>query len=1299
MLKIFAFIPIIFFFSSCILRNYDSALLEEHYQPPVITLTSAVSTNTAGSYQLKFSVHDISGLAWFSVSNKSGIYKKEFPAETISDTFLSNYTYSTIGKRYIQIKAMDSIGKESSALVVINVNIDAPTLNILQPAGKILSNTTTYDLSGTAWDVSNHSLLSLQIFTNDSAVTLSLGSSSNWNYQWNGLSEGTNSFFVRAISDSLNTNTSTIYSIVVDTTAPTFTFNNLTNNSELRRGDPIRVLSYDRYSGVYFVDVCTNGSYFERRYNPASEEYFYPTLSYGSNTISILGEDNLHQVASTNQISIVVVAYPSIWNDFSQTNQNTFTLSGAANIDSSFKIVGVKVAIDSGSFSLATFSTNSYTSWSYSISSISEGVHQIILNALADNGQVTLNTNTFTIDLTSPTLSISQPSNNQEIFSNGYTISGTAGDALSGVSYVYFSTNGSSYNTLFTSGNNWSSTLSNIGYGTVTNLVFAMDMAGNTTPTNTLVVIRPATPFLSNISPINGIFTNTQNIIYTWNAGIAGNFTVTNVTVSTNGSSPVSISPISSYGSTSYSDRTNVIRIFLAADSGKTATYILTNYIDTLPPTLSITNPTNNTIVTNDYTLIGTVSDNFSGVSNVFVSINDQGFLSATLTGNGWSYPVIITSYGVYTNKVFAIDKIGNTTTTQTLFVERKAAPTLTINDPQAVFYTAVGNIAVNYSFDIQGPYFVTNLNVMRNGISVVEQTLLQKTANNVSTASFSLNTGTNTIITTIFADSGIDATSTNIVIYDSDAPVISVSSPVANTSVTNLFSFSGTASDFSGVRRLTFLTNAGVWMTLSNTNNWSLTPILIHTNHLGIISEDVLSNITTNWISNLNVVDIPQGSVYVASWGQSNWSGSIYFPLNDLQTSVQTAVDLGLNTIKAEAATTTPGNGLNTNSISDLFSGLLITNNNLTLSGGWDSNFITNTEQTVFDGQASLKHGITIKNATNITLEHITLINNYENGTLVTNQIGAGLLLDNVSSITLFNLLVSNNLIESNGIGAGIGIKDSDHVIITNCLISSNNTPTGGKGGGIAVLQSESISIDQVTIDNNTADIAGGGILLQTVTNVWINSTITNNRSYSNGGGISLVESTNVLLSSLFVYNTATFSGGGLYAISNNGLYIENSLFGSNIALSNFGGGAVIHQGGLSFISNSTFTKNNANNNGSGLALFNTGFGVVVDNFFTNQYGQSAILLHKDIAMTVSLSNNLIGMDGSSSTYGIYEDDQNGGLNIYNTSLVDNTFLTNTLEFFLYDVNQQDVPDINTVNSNLLIQASEARGNKENFQ
>jgi hypothetical protein len=268
------------------------------------------------------------------------------------------------------------------------------------------------------------------------------------------------------------------------------------------------------------------------------------------------------------------------------------------------------------------------------------------------------------VDITKPTLSITNPIKSGEKWSNAvFTVSGKAGDNVA-VSNVLVSLNGGSWTsaTLFNHGSNWTEQVTLIP-GTNTIVAHAVDTSGNFSLINTVkldyILSAPLTVQIIG----QGTLTPNYNSQF---LAIGSSYTMK--AAGTNGfhfyywSGGV---PMSANSTLTFTMASNLS--------------IIANFKDVTPPVKpTITFPTANQKWSNSViTVTGKASDNV-GVAKVWVQINDGGWSAAgTLNGfTNWSAANLPVNFGTNIVQACAVDAAGNVSLTNEIKFIGVLAPT-----------------------------------------------------------------------------------------------------------------------------------------------------------------------------------------------------------------------------------------------------------------------------------------------------------------------------------------------------------------------------------------------------------------------------------------------------------------------------------------------------------------------------------------------------------------------------------------------------------------------------------------------
>jgi hypothetical protein len=226
----------------------------------------------------------------------------------------------------------------------------------------------------------------------------------------------------------------------------------------------------------------------------------------------------------------------------------------------------------------------------------------------------------------------------------------------------------------------------------------------------------------------------------------------------------------------------------------------------------------------------------------------------------------------------------------------------------------------------------------------------------------------------------------------------------------------------------------------------------------------------------------------------------------------------------------------------------VVLLDKNVTLSGGWDAGFTTQSGTSTIDGEGA-RQGMTVNSGVTAIIERFTIQNGsawrggirndgtvtLNNCTISGNTGGIG----NDGTLTLNNSIVSGNTT-----GLGGGIRNGGTMTLNNSIVSGNTA--GLSGGGI--INDGTLTLNNSTVSGNTAKEHGGGIA-----NTWENtltlnnSTVSGNTANEDGGGIRTWFGTLTLNNSTISGNTARVWGGG---VGGGTATLQNTILADNTSL-----------------------------------------------------------------------------------------------------------------------------------------------------
>ena len=234
----------------------------------------------------------------------------------------------------------------------------------------------------------------------------------------------------------------------------------------------------------------------------------------------------------------------------------------------------------------------------------------------------------------------------------------------------------------------------------------------------------------------------------------------------------------------------------------------------------------------------------------------------------------------------------------------------------------------------------------------------------------------------------------------------------------------------------------------------------------------------------------------------------------------------------------------------------VVLLNKSVSLSGGWNNTFTTQSATSTIDGQRS-RRGIVVNTRITVTIEYFVI----QNGV---HSMGGGVA--NSGNLTLSNSVIRGNEVAD----IGAGVWNGGNLTLKSSVVRDNksNYTAGG------IQNDGTLSIFNSTIYSNVSSYGGGLVNSSVGTTALISSTLLNNTSPGPGGGIFVGGGSVTLINSTLSGNRTDDNGGGLF---NNGgtAYLNNTTANLNIAAGN--GGGLAHNSGVTQLKNTIVASNTA--------------------------------------------------------------------------------------------------------------------------
>jgi hypothetical protein len=635
--------------------------------PPVITITSPTDgflTNNP-TITVAGTIDDTSITS--AILTLNGI---DMPIAVSLGSFSEEITLSE-GLNTITVRATDINGNTgTSETITVTLDTTAPVVTITNPANGAIFSTSSIIVAGGIDDPFITSAI-LTLNGVNSAIPVTAGS---FNQEVN-LVEGPNTISVSATDLAGNTGTSEIININLDSSAqaPIVTITSPTNNS--LTGNPAAIVSgtiddLSITSAILILNwtteivIAVDSGLF-------SQEI---TLVEGLNTILVRatnspGNTGMSEIVKVNLDTTppaVTITSPT---DGSFTNNATITVAGTID----------DITISSATLTLNGIDTSipvSAGSFSQEINLV-DGSNTILVSATDLAGNTgTSEITTITLDTTAPAVTITSPTDGLLTNNPTITVAGTIDDPL--ITSAILTLNGIDMPITVSLGS-FSQEIT-LSEGPNTILVSATDLAGNTGTSEAVNVNLDTTPPAVIItSPTDGFLTNNPAITV---PGTIDDIAITSAVLTLNGAStniPVSAGSFSQ--EITLVEGPNTISISATDAAGNTGSAAISVTLDTTAPIITITSPTDGSLVNTAAIVVTGIVDDTS-ITSVILTLNGVLVDMAVPVFSGSFSKGITLSGGTNTIIVSATDPAGNTGITE---VNVTLLPGITISlfDPE----------------------------------------------------------------------------------------------------------------------------------------------------------------------------------------------------------------------------------------------------------------------------------------------------------------------------------------------------------------------------------------------------------------------------------------------------------------------------------------------------------------------------------------------------------------------------------------------------------------------------------------
>ena len=369
--------------------------------------------------------------------------------------------------------------------------------------------------------------------------------------------------------------------------------------------------------------------------------------------------------------------------------------------------------------------------------------------------------------------------------------------------------------------------------GTTVFNISASDIAGSVNTVNLTVVVDSVLPVVNITSPMDGSYSWQNDVNVTWTA--SDNYGLDKVEYS-----------LDSVNWTETTDdfimlndlpnRNTTVWVRATDMMGNVATDLVTFYVDTVWPTLSITGPSDGTWFTeNDVTIYWTANDTLSGIASIMVSKDAGNWYDATGRTN---YTFTDLSDGHWAAYVKVSDRAGLTTNMAvTFYVDASAPSVIVTSHADGGHYTGS-----NVSWTVTDYSGVAKTEVSTNG---TDWTVINGTYYD-----FGLADGEHTIYLRLTDNVGHNVTVDVTFTVDNVQPEVNIISPEEDDLVAGGFTVTWNGSDaLSGIDHYELKVDGGPWTVVSG-NSTTVSGLSDHAHTIYVRAYDRSGNMAEDLVN-----------------------------------------------------------------------------------------------------------------------------------------------------------------------------------------------------------------------------------------------------------------------------------------------------------------------------------------------------------------------------------------------------------------------------------------------------------------
>jgi hypothetical protein len=601
------------------------------------------------------------------------------------------------------------------------------------------------------------------------------------------ISDGPHTVIIRA-SDLVDWSTEAEVAFTVDTEAPVVEITEPSDDSYIASTDvTVSWTVMDEGSLVSSVTTKLDDEAWEPAVGDSVE---YISLDEGAHTVQVRAVDEAGNQGNASVTFVVDTYLPTVH----ITSPPDGAIVQTADVEVAWQATDIGSGIDYQEMSVDGGDWDEVSESPVTIP-LADGDHTVEVRAFDMAGNGDTDSVSFSVDATAPTVAITSPEDGACLDSDTVVVTWTVSETGPDITVSYRIDGG--YWDVATGD---SATFSSLDEGEHTVEVKVSDVADNEYTASVTFTVDTVSPSVSITSPEDGDLVGTDDVAVSWTASDGGSgIDTVEIRAGDDAWQDAGTSPSVIEG---LADGPHTVEVMATDAAGNWAIAMIDITVDATDPVVSITEPTEGSILSSSTVEIVWTADDGSGSGVAAVELNLDSSAWEPVTGGTTTLTGL--ADGEHTVVIRATDLVGNEDSASVNFTVDTLGPTVSIDSPADGYISSSASIAIAWTASSDTETTEYRL----DGGSWVEVTGSSVTLS-------SLSDGSHTFEVSVTDGAGLSVTDSIGFVVDTGDPVVAISSPEdgAELSGTEVV-VEWTASDAgSGVAMVEVRLDSGAWV------------------------------------------------------------------------------------------------------------------------------------------------------------------------------------------------------------------------------------------------------------------------------------------------------------------------------------------------------------------------------------------------------------------------------------------------------------------------------------------------------